>query len=192
VAYWSIWDWSRSSERTRTSTALFQSTGFCEDSAIERSRVRSLPFDIHFVNLVNDPNLMCGTRDEKHTFRLEAPSITSLENLLRLAILVHQLAPKTVTCDAANVIAKLCNPPISRPNLFGEFPAVFPSHAPFGCFEDCGCEAAIVLKGFGTIVHRNIRQVQLVLVGCALIRVLEPPPAARVINKNCSKICISR
>src|SRR6266404_2376170 len=76
-------------------------------------------------------------------------------------------------------------------HLRGKFPAVFTRHCAFDALDDRGHRAAVIFELLRTIMNRNPSPSADVFIIGALVRVLESPPTADIINKNVGKLSLA-
>jgi hypothetical protein len=73
---------------------------------------------------------------------------------------------------------------LPREDLDGELPAVFASHCPLDAFDNGRNWASIVLELLGAVLDTDAGPFADVFVISALVRILEPAPAAHVVDEN--------
>ena len=100
------------------------------------------------------------------------------------AVLVDQHPPQAVAGRPALAVAELDQPALPLEDLGGQLPAVLAGHRALDALDDGRDRAAVVLELLGAVVDADAGALADVLVVGALVGVLEPAPAADVVDED--------
>lgn len=107
-----------------------------------------------------------------------------IEDRLGLAMLIRKIAAQAKTRSAALAETESDQPTLARENLHRQLTAIFARHCAFRALDDRRAEAAIILELLCAVLNGDPRFPAGELVIGALISVLEPAPAAHVIDQD--------
>lgn len=137
-------------------------------------------------------DLFVRSRNEDDTVSLEALSFAGPEFAIRSAMLVDQKSPKSESGHAALAVAALDQPALSREDLDRQLPAVFSGHHAFHGLEEYRADAAVVVELFSAKMHREACPPTEMFVIGTLVGILEPTPAAYVVDEDGVKVGAAR
>lgn len=140
--------------------------------------------DEHPVEPAHDLHLLRRSWPQDHAVGLEALLFAATELALWRALLVEQLPTEPVAGGTALAIAQADQAALAGKHLDGQLATVLARHRAFDALDDRRADAAVVLKLLRTVVDTDARLSADELIVGALIRVLEPTPAADVIDQD--------
>src|SRR4051794_15819073 len=98
--------------------------------------------------------------------------------------MIDQHSPKSEAWRPALPVAEFDQPALSFEDLRGKLTAVFARHRAFDALDDGGGRTAVVFELFSAIMDFDAGALAKVFVVRALIGILEPAPAANVVNED--------
>src|ERR1019366_8321788 len=140
--------------------------------------------DEEAVDPTNDVDLLDGARDQGHAIRLDALVLPPRKDALRVTCLIDEHSAKAESGGAALPEADLNQAALTLEDLGGELAAVLARHRALDGLDDGRADGPVVRELLGAVLHRDAGFLARVLVESALIGILEPPPAADVVDQD--------
>ena len=152
-------------------------------------RRRDLTLDLALVDELpvhppHDLDLFGRSGHEDDPVGLEALVLAPGENALGRAALVDAHASQAVARHPALAVSVLDESALACEHLCGELAAVLCGHGAFDALHDRGYRRPVVDELLGAVVHLDPCVAAGELVRCALVGVLEPAPAAYVVDED--------
>ena len=129
-------------------------------------------------------DLVRRPRDQDHPVGLQALPLAGAKQAQRLPVRVDPHPPEPVAGDAALPVAELDQPALAGEHLDRQLARVLAGHRPLDPLDDGRDRRAVVGELLGAVVHGDAGALADVLVVGALVGVLEPPPAADVVDQH--------
>ena len=133
---------------------------------------------------VDSLHLLRRPGNEDDPVGLDAFVLTTGQSGFRGACVVDELASQAEPGRAALAVTQLDEAALPGEHLCRKLAAVFPSHGTLDALDDGGDWAAIVLEAICAVLDGNAGALAKILVVGALIRILEAPPAAHVVDED--------
>ena len=115
--------------------------------------------------------------------------LATREDRFGSAALVDELTAQPVSGRPALADTTLDQAALTREHLDRQFTAVFTGHRALDAFEDSRADAAVILELFRAVLDGDARALADIFVVGALVGILEPAPAADIVDKDGRKIC---
>ncbi len=136
------------------------------------------------VDPVHGLDFLGRPRHQDHTVGLQALLLAALENALGGPVLVDAHAPQPVARRPALAVAPLDQPALAGEHLGRQLAAVLARHRPLDPLDDGRDRRAVIGELLGAVMHRDAGALADVFVIGAFVGVLEPTPAADVVDQD--------